>query len=250
MSGHSKWSTIKHKKAATDKKRSKLWSKLARYVTMAAKHGGGDASANPRLRLAVDKAKAANMPNDTIDKAIRKGTGETEGESYEEVLYEGYGPGGVAIMAQAVTDNRHRTGPEIKRLFERHGGNLGTPNSVGWMFHLKGVLSVPKSAVDEDTLMAIALENGADDVASGGETYEVECGPEEFTGLKAALEAAEIAIQSGDVAMVAQNPVRPGLEQARKVLRLMEALDEHDDVTSVSSNCDLPEELMAELSAN
>ena len=250
MSGHSKWSTIKHKKAATDKRRSKLWSKLARYVTMAARGGGGDPAANPRLRLAVDKARAANMPNDTIDKAIRKGTGEGAAEAYEEVVYEGYGPGGVAIMAQAVTDNRSRTSPEIKKLFERCGGNLGAPNSVAWMFSLKGVLSVPGDAVDEEQLMEIGLENGAEDVSSPDPDYEVTCGPEEFAALKAAIEAAEIPIQSGDVAMIASNPVTPDLEHAHKVLKLMEALDEHDDVTSVSTNCDLPPEIMAELSQN
>jgi YebC/PmpR family DNA-binding regulatory protein len=250
MSGHSKWSTIKHKKAATDKKRSKLWSKLARYVTMAARDGGGDPSANPRLRLAVDKAKAANMPNDTIDKAIRKGTGEGTAEAYEEITYEGYGPGGVAIMAQAVTDNRNRTSPEIKKLFERCGGNLGTPNSVAWMFSMKGVLGIAGSAVEEDRLMEIALENGAEDVSSPDPDFEVTCGPDEFAALKAAIEEAEIPIQSGDVAMVAANPVTPDLEDARKVLKLMDALDEHDDVTSVSTNCDLPPQLMAELSQN
>ena len=250
MSGHSKWSSIKHKKAATDKKRSKLWSKLARYITMAARDGGGDPAANPRLRLAVDKAKAANMPNNTIEKAIKKGTGDVEGESYEEVLYEGYGPGGVAIMAQAVTDNRARTSPEIKKVFERSGGNLGAQHSVAWMFNTKGVLAISADAVDEDKLMEIALENGAEDVSAADPDYEVICAPEDFARLKAALEAAEIPIQSGDVTMVASNSVTPDLEATRKVIRLMEALDEHDDVTSVSTNCDIPDELMAELSGN
>ncbi len=250
MSGHSKWSTIKHKKAATDKKRSKLWSKLARYITMAAKAGGGDPGANPRLRLAMDKARAANMPNETIDKAIRKGTGENDGVAYEEVLYEGYGPGGVAIMAQAVTDNRSRTSPEIKKLFERCGGNLGAHNSVAWMFHLKGVLAVPGGAVDEEKLMEIALDSGAEDVSASGTGFEVTCGPDEYVALKAALEAAAIPLESGDIAMIPENPVTPTVEDARKVVRLMDALDDHDDVTSISTNCDLPDELLAELSGN
>lgn len=248
MSGHSKWSTIKHKKAATDKRRSSLWSKLSRYVTMAARAGGGDPSANPRLRLAIDKARAANMPNDTIEKAIRKGTGQTEGAVYEEALYEGYGPGGVAIMAQAVTDNRGRTSPEMKKLFERCGGNLGAQNSVAYMFTMKGVLAVSGNAVDEDRLMEVALEAGAEDVSPPDPDYEITCAPDDFNKLKAALEAAEIPIQSADVTLIANTPVTPDLEEARKVMKLMEALDDHDDITSVSTNCNIPDELMAELS--
>ncbi|MHC4063332.1 MAG: YebC/PmpR family DNA-binding transcriptional regulator [Planctomycetota bacterium] len=247
MSGHSKWSTIKHKKAANDARRSKAWSKLTRYVAMAARSGGGDPDANARLRLAIEKAKAANVPKDTIEKAIKKGTGEQPGVVYEEVLYEGYGPGGVAVMCQAVTDNRHRTSPEMKKLFERCGGNLGAQNSVAWMFNAKGVFAIPRVGIDEDRVMEVALENGADDVATSAEVYEVTCPPEAFGALKAAFEQAEIPVQSADVTSLAANMVTPDLETARKVMRLMEALDEHDDITSVSSNCDIPDELMAEL---
>jgi len=248
MSGHSKWSTIKHKKAANDARRSKVWSKLVRYVTMAARAGGGDPDGNSRLRLAIDKAKAANVPKDTIEKAVKKGTGELAGAAYEEVVYEGYGPGGVAIMCQAVTDNRNRTGPEIKKLFERCGGNLGTAHSVAWMFAAQGIFAIPTEGIDEERVMEIALENGADDVASSATLHEVTCAPEAFGGLKAAFEAAEVRVGSADVTMVAANNVTPDLETARKVMRLMDALDEHDDITSVSSNCDIPDELLAELS--
>ena len=247
MSGHSKWSTIKHKKAATDAKRSKVWSKLSRFVTIAAKIGGGDMSANPRLRLAVDKAKAANMPKDTIEKAIKKGTGELGAIHYEEVLYEGYGPSGVAIMCQAMTDNRSRTSPEIKKIFERSGGNLGAPNSVSWMFSSKGVFAIGTDAVEEEKLMEIALEHGADDVTTSASVYEVTCPPEAFDDLKSAFEEAGIATQSADVTMLAENTIRPDADDARKVMRLMDALDEHEDVNNVSSNCDIPDEVMAEL---
>ncbi|HUU81911.1 MAG TPA: YebC/PmpR family DNA-binding transcriptional regulator [Phycisphaerae bacterium] len=246
MSGHSKWSTIKHKKAATDARRSKAWSKLARAVTMAARNGGIPAD-NPSLRLAMDKAKAANMPKDTIDKAIKKGTGELEGESYEEVLYEGYGPGGVAIMCQAVTDNRNRTGPETKRLFERYGGNLGTPNSVAWMFSSKGVFAIAADSVDEDRVMEVALEHGAEDVDTSASVYEVTCPPEAFDALKAAFAGAEIPVQSADVTMVAASYITLDAETARKLIRLLDALDEHDDITNVSSNCDIPDEVLAEI---
>ena len=247
MSGHSKWSTIKHKKAATDARRSKLWSKLSRYVTIAAR-GGGNPDDNPRLRLAVDKARAANMPKDTIDKAIKKGTGELAGETFEEVVYEGYGPGGVAIMCQVVTDNRNRTSPEIKKLFERRGGNLGAPNSVAWQFHSKGVITIDKSAISEDALMEIALENGADDVTTQGDVFEVTCDPDVFSQFKSALEAADIPLQSADITLVADTLLQPpDLDTARKILNLLDDLDEHDDVANVSSNCDLPDELMAEL---
>ncbi len=247
MSGHSKWSTIKHKKAATDKKRSKLWSKLARYVTMAARAGGGDPKDNPRLRLAIDKAKSANMPKDTIEKAIKKGTGDLEGASYEEVLYEGYGPGGVALMAQAITDNRSRTSPEVKKIFERSGGNLGAQHSVSWMFAQKGILTVQNSKVDEEKLMEIVIENGGDDVAAIDDLQEISCEPDAYEGIKAALESAGITIHSAELTMVASNTITPDAETARKVLRLMDTLDDHEDVTSISMNCDFPDEVLAEL---
>ena len=248
MSGHSKWSTIKHKKARLDAKRGKNWSKLARNVTLAAKTGGGNMMDNPRLRLAVDKAKADNMPKDTIEKAIKKGTGALEGASYEEVLYEGYASHGVALMAAAVTDNRNRTGGEMRKIFERGGGNLGSSNCVAWMFTQKGVFAINAESVGEEKLMEIALDNGADDVTSSAHVHQVTCPPEAFEGLKAALEAAGIEIQSADITNIAGDSVVLDLERARKVLRLVEALEDHDDVESVSSNFDIPDDVVAELS--
>lgn len=249
MSGHSKWSTIKHKKAALDAKRGKAWSKLARNITVAAR-SGGDPSASPRLRLAVDKARAANMPKDTIEKAIKKGTGELEGESYEEILYEGYGPAGVAVMCNVVTDNRNRTAPEVKKLFERSGGNLGAPNCVAWMFAQKGVFTIRADQADEERVMEIALENGAEDVTSSALIHEVTCAPEAFADLKAALDAAAIPVESADVTMFPTNQITLSLEEARKVLRLMDGLEDHDDVTSVSSNFDIPDDVMTQLAAD
>jgi YebC/PmpR family DNA-binding regulatory protein len=248
MSGHSKWSTIKHKKAAIDAKRGKAWSKIARDITIAAKIGGGDADGNPRLRLAMDKARAANMPKDNVERAIKKGTGELEGESYEELVYEGYGPGGVAVMCRALTDNRTRTAPEIKKLFERSGGSLGAPNSVGWMFRSKGVILIAADAVAEDRILELGLEAGADDVSSSAVCHEVTCTPESFLQVKAALEAAGIKIESAEVTMVASNTVAASdVEVAGKVMRLLEALEDHDDVQSVSSNVDIPDEIATQL---
>lgn len=247
MSGHSKWSTIKHKKAALDAKRGKAWSKLARAVTMAAKHGGGNPNDNPRLRLAVDKAKADNMPKDTIEKAIKKGTGELAGETYEEMMYEGYGSGGVAVMAKVVTDNRNRTAGEIKKIFERAGGNLGSPNCVAFQFRQKGVLVVPSEAITEDRMMEQALEAGADDVQSSAQIHEITCAPERFHDVKAALEKAGLELQSADLMMVADNTISLDLEHARKIKRLIDALDEHDDVEAVYTNSDISDEVMATL---
>ncbi len=247
MSGHSKWSTIKHKKARLDAKRGKNWSKLARAVTMAAKSGGNPED-NPRLRLAIDKAKGDNMPKDTIEKAVKKGTGELDGESYEEISYEGYGPSGVAVMAIALTDNRARTAPEIKKLFERSGGNLGAPNSVSWMFTQKGIFAISAEDVGEEKIMEIALENGADDVSSSTLVHEITCEPGAYQVLKDALEAADIPIASSDVTNVASNTILlESVEQARKVLRLIEGLEDHDDVESVSANFDVSDEIMSEL---
>lgn len=248
MSGHSKWSTIKHKKAATDAKRGRLWSKISRDIIVAAKAGGGDASANPRLRLAVDKARSANMPKDTIDKAIKKGTGELEGVSYEEGLYEGYGPCGVAVLVEALTDNRARTAPEIKKLFERKGGNLGASNCVAWMFHQKGVVVVNRADVDEEKLLELALENGAEDVATSEHIYEVTCDPTSFEAVREAIREADVPIVSADLNMVAENNiVLEDVNTARKVLGLIEALDEHDDVQAVSANFDIPDAVLSQL---
>jgi len=247
VSGHSKWSTIKHKKAALDAKRGKAWSKLVRAVTMAAK-SGGNPNDNPKLRLAIDKAKADNVPKDTIEKAVKKGTGELEGESYEEILYEGYAPGGVAVMCKVVTDNRTRTAAEMKKLFERAGGSLGAPNCVAFQFSSKGTIVVAADLVPEDRLMEIALDAGADDVTSAAEIHEVICAPEVFHQVRQKIEAAGVAVQSADVAMVAQNLIPLDLEAARKFRRFLDALEEHDDVDAVYSNSDISDETLAVLS--
>ncbi len=247
MSGHSKWSSIKHKKARLDAKRGKNWGKLSRAVTLAAKSGGGNPEDNPRLRLAIDKAKADNMPKDTIEKAIKKGTGELTGEDYEEVIYEGYAINGVAVMARALTDNRNRTAGEIRKIFERAGGSLGATNCVAWMFTPKGVFIINASDMDEDRLFEVALENGAEDVSASSIIHEVTCPLDAFGRLKAALEQAGIPIQSSDITSVASNSVTLDLAAARKVLGLMDSLDEHDDIESVSSNFDIPDDVMAEL---
>lgn len=246
MSGHSKWSTIKHKKAALDAKRGKAWSKLARAITMAAKKGGNPAD-NPTLRLAMDKAKSDNMPKDTIEKAIKKGTGELASESYEDVLYEGYGPGGVAVMCQAVTDNRNRTSAEIKKLYERSGGNLGAANCVSFQFHQKGVIIVMADKADEDQIMEIALEAGADDVISSPEVHEITCAPDAFEAVRNAIVEAGIEIGSAELSRVADNEITLDLTVARKVMRLIDALEDHDDVDAVYSNSNIPDDVMAEL---
>ncbi len=246
MSGHSKWSTIKHKKAALDAKRGKSWSKLARAITMCAKNGGNPDD-NPSLRLAVEKAKSDNMPKDTIEKAIKKGTGEIEGESYEEVLYEGYAFGGVAVMCKATTDNRNRTSAEIKKVFERAGGNLGAPNCVAFQFKQKGVFVIDAEKATEDQIMEISLEAGAEDVSSSQLIHEITCTPEAFEAVKKGIEEAEIEIQSADLSMVTDNNISLDLNGARKVMRLIDTLEEHDDVDAVYSNCDIPDDVVAEL---
>ena len=248
MSGHSKWSTIKHKKAALDAKRGKAWSKLARAVTMAAKSGGGSPGDNPTLRLAIDKAKGANMPKDTIEKAIKKGTGELEGETYEEALYEGYGPSGVAVMCKVVTDNRNRTSAEIKKVFERSGGNLGSTNCVAFQFSSKGVIVVNAEDASEDKIMEVALEAGAEDVESSEVIHEITTEPDSLEAVKEAIEAAGIKTQSSDLSMVAANTIMLDLPTAKKVMRLIDALEDHDDVDAVYSNSDIPEDVIQELS--
>ena len=246
MSGHSKWSSIKHKKAALDKKRGKAWSKLSRAIIMAAKSGGNPAD-NPSLRLAVDKAKADNMPKDTIEKAIKKGTGELESASYEDVLYEGYGNSGVAVMCKAVTDNRNRTSAEIKKIFERAGGNLGAPNCVAFQFKQKGVIVVAKEKADEDRIMEVAIEAGAEDVESSEHIHEIICAADALEDVRQAITDAGIETQSADLSMVADNIISLDLNAARKVMRLIDALDEHDDVEAVYSNSTLPDDVVAQL---
>ena len=249
MSGHSHWSGIKYKKAATDAKRGKIWSKLARMIIVAAKSGGGDPAANLSLRYAIDKAKAANMPKDTIEKAIKKGTGEVEGVSFEEVFYEGYGPGGVAIMVEALTDNHNRTTPEIKRIFEKHGGSLGTGGCVNWMFSKKGLITVSTAEVDEEQLLEIALNAGADDMQNTGEVYEVTCDPDAYEKLKETLKEKEIPTQVAEISMVPQNTVPVSEEgTAKRIISLMEAFEDHDDVQNTYANFDIPDEIMTRIS--
>jgi YebC/PmpR family DNA-binding regulatory protein len=249
MSGHSHWATIKHKKGALDAKRGKIWSKIARMIIVAAKNGGGDPDTNLSLRYAIDKGKAANMPKDTIDKAIKKGTGEAGGVSFEEVLYEGYGPSGVAIMVEVLTDNRNRTGPEIRRIFEKHGSALGSAGCVAWMFSKKGVITVKTSSMGEDELMELALSLGADDVNNTGAVYEITCTPTAYDGLKKGLEAKNIPLESSDISMIPQNMIPIAEENvAKKILGLMEAIEDHDDVQNAYSNFDIPEDVIAKVS--
>jgi YebC/PmpR family DNA-binding regulatory protein len=249
MSGHSKWSTIKHKKAAKDAKRGKLFSKLIKEITVAAKIGGGDINANPRLRTAVNTARAASVPTDNIDRAIKKGTGEVEGVQYEEIQYEGYGPGGVAVMVSVMTDNRNRTVSELRHLFTKCGGSMGETGCVAWMFKKRGVLVIPKSAVDEERLMEIVLEAGADDVAEQDDMFEVTTTPEVFDAVKEAVDQAKIATESAGVTMVAANTVSLEGAPAEKTLKLLDELEDHDDVQDVASNFDISQEELERLSA-
>jgi YebC/PmpR family DNA-binding regulatory protein len=247
MAGHSHWARIKRKKGVTDARRGRLWSKLSRDVIMAARSGGGDPGMNPRLRLAIDKAKGANMPKDTIENAIKKGSGELGGAAYEEVIYEGYGAGGVAVMCRALTDNRNRTSGELRKTFERAGGNLGATNCVAWMFSQRGVIAVGSGVIDEDTLMEIVLEAGADDVKVDDGQFEITCDPAAFESVLDALKARNIAVESKDISMVPSTTITLDAETGRKVLKLIEALDDHDDVQNVFANFEIPENVMAEM---
>jgi len=245
MSGHSRWSTIKHKKGAADAKRGKTFTRLIKEITVAARGGGGDPIGNPRLRVAYDEAKANNMPKDTIERAIKRGTGEIEGATYEEVTYEGYGPGGVAIMVEAMTDNPNRTTPEIRHIFEKNGGNLGTPGSVRFQFERKGYFAVEKKAIDEDKLMEIALEAGADDLqADNPEAYEVFTSPDSFEGVRQALENNKIGTVEAKMGQIPQVWVKLDEAKAKQTARLLEMLDDQDDVQNVWSNFDVPAEMM------
>ncbi len=248
MSGHSKWSTIKHKKAAKDAKKGKIFTKVIKEITVAARMGGGDINANPRLRTAVGAAKAVSMPNDNIDRAIKKGTGELEGVSYEEVQYEGYGPGGAAILAQVLTDNKNRTVSEIRHLFSKHGGNLGEAGCVAWMFDKKGLITVEKSQIDEDRLMGLALDMGAEDVKEEEGLFEVITSPEDFDKVKEKLEQDHVVLASAQVTMVPKNTVDVEAKHVEQILKLTEELEDHDDVQSVSANFNIPTELMEKAS--
>lgn len=249
MSGHSHWAGIKHKKAANDAKRGKVWSKVARMIIVAARSGGGDPSANLTLRYAIDKAKAANMPKDTIEKAVKKGTGDLGGANYEEVLYEGYGPSGVAVMVEALTDNRNRTGPEVKRIFEKHGGSLGTTGCVNWMFSKKGLITVGTANVNEDDLMELALGAGAEDMETTGDVFEITCDPAAYEELRKALEEKDIPMEVAEISMMPENMVGIDNEaMAKRVVSMMEAFDDHEDVQNAYANFDIPDEIMTKLS--
>jgi YebC/PmpR family DNA-binding regulatory protein len=245
MSGHSKWHSIKHKKGALDAKRGKLFTKFIKEITVAARSGGGDPDANARLRKAINDAKAGNMPNDTIDRAIRRGTGEEEGVNYEEITYEGYGPGGVALMVQSLTDNRNRTVAEIRHIFSKNGGNLGESGSVGWMFEKKGYIVVEKAAKSEEELFELAIDAGADDLRDDEDNFEIMTSPDAFDTVLTAVKGAGIDPQIAEVEMVPQNYIKLEGADARQMLKLMEALEDHDDVQKVSANFDISEADMA-----
>lgn len=247
MSGHSKWATIKRKKAVTDAKRGKAFTQIIKEITIAARMGGGDPKANPRLRLAIDKAKAANMPADNIKRAIQKGTGELPGVAYEDVTYEGYGPGGVALIIESVTDNKNRTVSEIRHLLERHNGKLGASNSVAWMFHRKGVLRIAKPNYNEDELMNLAIEAGADDMKTEDDMYEIYSIPSSFETVKQALESKNIKLEEAEIQMIPENTTKLEGKDAEQILKLMEVLEEHEDVQHVYANFDIDEKVLASL---
>lgn len=244
MSGHSKWHSIKHKKAATDAKRGRLFTRLIKEITVAARMGGGDPAGNPRLRTALATAKGANMPKDNIEKAIKKGTGELPGVNYEEVAYEGYGPGGVAVLVQAVTDNRNRTLPEIRHLFAKYGGNLGESNCVAWMFEKKGYIVVPKENSNEETLLEVVLESGGEDVRDDGDNWEVLTPPEVFDQVRDALEAKSVAFTTAETSMLPRTTVKLEGKKAHQLLTLMEYLEEQEDVQNVWANFDIDDAAM------
>jgi len=249
MSGHSKWSTIKHKKAVKDARRGKMFTKLIKDLSIAARIGGSDPSANPRLRTAIAAAKGASMPSDTIERAVKKGAGELEGVSYDEVVYEGHAPGGAAIMLQTLTDNKNRTVSEVRHLFSKNGGSLGQPNSVAWMFTSKGTITIEKAAIEEDRLIEIALEAGAEDVVVGDGMFEVVTMPDDFEKVRQAVENAGIQMLSAETIMVPQNTVNLSGKVAEQTLRLLEALQDLDDVQTVSANVEIAEEEIERLTA-
>ena len=248
MSGHSKWSQIKRKKGAADSKRGKIFTKLIKEITLSARMGGGDTEGNSRLRTAIAAAKADNMPKDNIERANKKGTGELAGVSYEEYLYEGYGPGGVAILVEAMTDNKNRTSAEMRYIFSRGSGNLGEAGCVSWMFHKKGYIVVEKGSIDEDKLMEIALEAGAEDIEESDKEYEVTTDPQNLEAVKKALEQAGIKYQLAELTMYPQTTVKLDSKHAEQMLHLMEQLEDHDDVQKVYANFDIPESVMEQLS--
>jgi len=250
MSGHSHWANIAAKKGATDKKRGKLFGKLSRVIIVAAQHGGGDPTMNLTLRYAIDKARKASMPRDNIERAVKKGCGESSGANFEEVLYEGYGPAGVAVLCEILTENRNRTAAEIRKIFEVHGGNLGATGCVAWMFQRKGLFLIPAEHTDEETLFEIALESGADDVKRSGDLFEVTCSPEEFQAVSESLEGQQIPTDVAEISRIASSTVDLDAAAARKVLALMDALEDQDDIQNVTANFNIPDEIMQEVAGS
>jgi len=244
MSGHSKWSSIKHKKGATDAKRGRIFTRLIKEITVAARMGGGDPDANPRLRTAILAAKSENMPKDNIDRGIKKGTGELEGVSYEENTYEGYGPGGAAVFIESLTDNKNRAVADIRHIFNKNGGNLGENGCVAWMFDKKGYILIEKNGADEETIMEVSIEAGAEDVREEDNAFEVISAPEDFEAVKAAIETAAIPFQEAEITMLPQSSASLQGKEAEQMLRLMDALEDCDDVQKVYTNADIPEEIV------
>jgi YebC/PmpR family DNA-binding regulatory protein len=247
MSGHSKWSSIKHKKAATDAKRGKIFTKLIKEITVAARLGGGDLEANPRLRTAVAAAKNENMPKDNIERAIKKGTGELEGVNYEESIYEGYGPGGAAVLVESLTDNKNRTVADIRRIFGKNGGSLGENGCVAWMFDKKGYIAVENTSVDEEVLLETALDAGAEDIKEDDSNFEVITAPADFEAVKEAIDNASIAYLAAEITMLPQTTANLTGKEAEQMVRLMEMLEDCDDVQKVYTNADIPEEIVNNL---
>jgi len=249
MSGHSKWASIKHKKGALDKKRGKLFAKLIKQVEVAARQGGGDPAGNATLRTMFQKARDNSIPLDTIERAVKRGTGELEGVTYEQITYEGYAPGGVAVLAECLTDNRNRTGAEIRSIFTKNGGSMAEPGAVAWQFERKGVVLVARGA-DEEELMMAALDAGADDITDDGEAWRVTTAPADVHTVRSAIEAAGLAVESSDTAMVPQNTISlDTTESAKQVLRLIDALDDQDDVGEVTANFDIPDAILEKVEA-
>lgn len=250
MSGHSKWHSIKHKKGAADQARGKLFAKLIRQIEVAAREGGADPDANPTLRTMISKARDASVPVDTIDRAVKRGTGELEGVRYEQVTYEGYAPNGVAVLIECLTDNRNRTGAEVKNVFTRHGGSLAEPGAVSWQFERRGVILVDRTAASEDDLMIAAIEAGAEDIADQGDTWQVTTAPTDLARVRSAIEEAGIPVANADLAMLATTTV-PLTDEAgaRAVLRVIDALEDHDDVQNVDANFDIPDEVLQAVTA-
>jgi YebC/PmpR family DNA-binding regulatory protein len=249
MSGHSKWSSIKHKKGAADAKRGRIFTKIIREISVAARFGGGDPDGNPRLRTAIAAAKAENMPKDNIERAIKKGTGELEGAHYEESVCEGYGPNGVAILVELLTDNKNRTVAEVRHAFTRHNGNMGSTGCVAWMFHKKGLISCDKAAVDEEKLIEVALEAGAEDINDEGSTLEIITDPKDLERVKEALDKSGLSCNFAKITMIPENTVKLDEKEAEQTLKLMESLEDSDDVQNVHANFDIPDDVMERITS-